>query len=277
MSNVGYRLESGWLQKPPLGVQLNRAHPLAKGLVGCWPFNEGGGDKAYDLSGYGNHGTLKNMAFPPTITSGWNPGRNGMVLNFGGTNDYIDCGANASLNLGASDIPHSLELRFKRADSDTNQFLLRKSGAPGSGNNCVFLAFSTVSPVNRLRMNLYDGVNDRNWYTNTVFNDKKWHHVVATRVNTVISLYVDGVLETSSSQTLGDCSNPSAPLRIGSMKDDGYFAGSIDYVKIYNREVIANEIQHLYIDPYCIFEPISTYALPTFSPVFAEYFKRLRA
>lgn len=41
---------------------INRQHPLARGLVGCWPFWDGGGTRVEDVSGYGNHGTLEDIA-----------------------------------------------------------------------------------------------------------------------------------------------------------------------------------------------------------------------
>lgn len=44
-------------QKPVRGMQLNKSHPLARGLVGCWVMNEAIGDKVFDLSGNENHGT----------------------------------------------------------------------------------------------------------------------------------------------------------------------------------------------------------------------------
>lgn len=33
-----------YIHKPRLGAQLNRSHPLARGLFGAWIFNEGGGE-----------------------------------------------------------------------------------------------------------------------------------------------------------------------------------------------------------------------------------------
>ena len=41
--------------KPFRGSQINKTHPLAKGLVGCWIFNEDTGDLIFDLSGHNNH------------------------------------------------------------------------------------------------------------------------------------------------------------------------------------------------------------------------------
>ena len=65
--------------KPPLGSTLNLNHPLATHVMACYLFNEQGGNVAYDLSGNGNHGVLKNGA------SFLN---NALFLD--GVNDYVE-------------------------------------------------------------------------------------------------------------------------------------------------------------------------------------------
>ena len=40
---------------------INRQHPLWRRTVGCWKFDDGGGNRLTDYSGRGNHGTLTNM------------------------------------------------------------------------------------------------------------------------------------------------------------------------------------------------------------------------
>ena len=60
MPTIITKLGTPW-QKPYRGIQLNRQHPLARGLVGCWLVNEGTGDKVFDYSGNGNNGILTNM------------------------------------------------------------------------------------------------------------------------------------------------------------------------------------------------------------------------
>jgi predicted GH43/DUF377 family glycosyl hydrolase len=79
-----------WYQKPPLGTPLDWGNPLNDEAVLAFAMNEGHGDKVEDLSLNGNHGTLKNFAFPPTATSGWNLGEDGIGLKSDGVDDYIE-------------------------------------------------------------------------------------------------------------------------------------------------------------------------------------------
>jgi hypothetical protein len=61
-------------------------------LVGWWKFDEGSGTVAHDSSGKGNDGTASG-------NPAWVTGHFGAALGFDGSNDYLDCGNNPSLNL----------------------------------------------------------------------------------------------------------------------------------------------------------------------------------
>ena len=53
-----------WTSKPPIGSQIDWSHPLAKGLVGCWLMNEGGGNVVNDIARRNNgtnYGISKNI------------------------------------------------------------------------------------------------------------------------------------------------------------------------------------------------------------------------
>ncbi len=70
-------------QKPLLGRQINWAHPLARGLVAYWVFNEGSGNKVYDIA---SHRYDLDFINAPT----WVAGRNGYALNFvEGSSQYL--------------------------------------------------------------------------------------------------------------------------------------------------------------------------------------------
>ena len=75
--------------KPTRGICLNRSHPLSRGLVGLWLFNEGSGNKVFDLSGNGNTGTLQGT------TPSWTSGKYGSAVLLPGTDEYINCGSKA--------------------------------------------------------------------------------------------------------------------------------------------------------------------------------------
>ena len=172
MSSIGI-LKKGWLQKPPLGVQINRAHPLARGLIGCWLFNEGGGDKVYDLSGYCNHGTLNGFAFPATTTSGWNPGRDGIGLTFDGTNDYVDC-ADGDFPIGTAS--RTVEIWIKRSSPDNFTYY---PYAFFYGTKSAGQAFGLYGYINTTDIMFYmHGEND--FDTGINLNDTNWHHIVVT-------------------------------------------------------------------------------------------------
>ncbi len=63
------------------------------------------------------------------------------------------------------------------------------------------------------------------------------HHCVATRVKSTgaINLYVDGNLQASGTGNTNSLAS-SAVLRFGQIASGGgYFSGSLDEIKIYNR------------------------------------------
>ena len=261
MANIAVKYQSRWLQKPPLGVQINRAHPLARGLVGCWLFNEGGGDKVYDLSGYNNHGTLNGMAFPATTTSGWNPGRDGIGLAFDGTDDYIDCGNDASLN-----ITDAITIEVWVLIAGWNRWMRIVDYFTNDSEQGWFLSRENIN--NKIEFRLQNIVASSSLVTGTL-NIGQWYNIVGVydKADSIAKIYVDG-LEVNSKTPSGTLTYAGVDnLGIGArLQGEGtppfeYFNGQIDEVRIYNRALSADEIQQLYIEPYCIFEPATKYTV----------------
>jgi hypothetical protein len=73
-----------------------------------------------------------------------------------------------------------------------------------------------------------------------------WHYIVATYNGRTMSLYVDGALSNSTSQS-GEIANSSNNITIGSGPDGG-FTGKISNVQIYNTSLSSNQIYNLYIN-----------------------------
>ncbi len=73
-------------------VVLSVASSTRAELVGYWRFEEGAGNITFDSSGYGNDGTLNG-------NPKWVEGYFGGALEFDGSDDWIDCGNDSSLDL----------------------------------------------------------------------------------------------------------------------------------------------------------------------------------
>src|SRR2546421_50667 len=97
-----------WLMKPPVGTQINFGHPLAKGLVGCWLFNEFGG-KLVSNGLFRNHGTLSGATLPS-----WSTGPTGPALTFDGSSSYVDVGSDSVLGLTG---PMTIQVFLSRPSS----------------------------------------------------------------------------------------------------------------------------------------------------------------
>ena len=230
------------LIKPRLGTPLYKGHRLAKGLVGCWLMNEGGGEEIYDLSGNGNHGTL-------VADTHWVSCKYGPCLDFDGTGDYVNIPYDSSL-----DNPDGFTLMaWAKSDilgssySDVG-FVMDIGNLRGSGIG-IFLNSST----DKIEVYAHDNTaSDASVADNTL--DTDWHFYAGTWDNSTLLLYVDGVKQSDeSSPSSGTIDNN--PLRIGSQSKsaDRYWLGLIDNVKIYNRALSPSEIQQHYCDPFAMF------------------------
>ena len=212
---------------------------LTTGLVGYWPFDEGGGSTASDASGSGNTGTLVSGPV-------WTAGRRGSALAFDGVASYVRVASTPALN----SYPLTVAFWMKTASI---------SGVGGLVNKYADLSLNgwqVYMNAGRLcAWYLKDGAN----YVDdggtcplgvSGFNDNQWHQVAFVVDATGGKLYVDGVLRTS----LGWAGTPGAPsttqeLRIGQypgLSSGGFFAGVIDDVRIWDPALSAADILALY-------------------------------
>lgn len=99
--------------KPNVGARINFAHPLARGLVGCWLFNEGGGSRVFDLSGRNNQGYFLGS-----------PTRVGDALNLTPT-DSVEIPQRSQIN----NLPQfSVAIRTRVSASGIGAFVFNKGG-----------------------------------------------------------------------------------------------------------------------------------------------------
>ena len=222
--------------KPPKGAMLNRGHPLARGLVGCWLMNEGSGSIVNDLSGNGLNG-----AFSGTAPS-WLPGDFGPTVNLPGTDEYIIIPAHSNPRTAITFVMYA----------KSNQATWPQSGVLGTKLSAYTLY--TTSGTTRVEFYIWiDTVLKTSGYY-TLSDITQWHQYVGTFDGTNLKMYVDGVLQKSSSNP-GAIDADAGVLTLGKYDFiERYLNGQIGYSFVYNRALSPIEILNLYRSPFCMFE-----------------------
>lgn len=217
---------------------------LTNGLVGLWSFNGPDYDissttaEALDRSGQGNHGNAIGGPVP-TI------GKVGQALKFDGVDDYVDMGLRPSLdNLTQLSVcawvkPASIttdDIIITKRISHGFQLFRDDVGAGGSDLYSFFVQ-SSASPNNRIES-----------ASNTT-PVGVWTHVCGTFLAgsaTGLNLYINGVSAATPVTTASvvDSGGTGVDLTIGNAS--GYFDGSLDEIRIYDRALTAAEVKQLY-------------------------------
>ena len=196
---------------------------------GRWHFNEGEGTTAQDASGNGNHGTLMNMA---TETC-WVGGKIGKALEFDGSDDYVDCGDDASLDI-------------------TDEITIEAWVNPTSGTGYIISKNIDSATDNQYAI-YWDGDQVMYYPSGTPISAVNsvptgaWTHIVFTRTGTTGQFYINGVA--SGSPAACTMYSRATSVNIGRRKPGNfYFNGSIDDVAIYARALSANEVHQRYLE-----------------------------
>ncbi|MCX6775915.1 MAG: LamG domain-containing protein [Candidatus Micrarchaeota archaeon] len=199
-----------------------------------WHFDEGSDNYVYDSSGNGNTGT--SGAFPT-----WVSGRFNMALNFTGSS-YVTVNNSDSLGMSGN---LTVELWFRTTSGGgTAQFMLDTA----NGSGFLFSNYGIYIDSDNAIHGIIGGViGESRAYadlvSSTIVQTNKWYHVALTANGTNITLYVNGVLDSSGSLDVSPLPNDNN-LSIGA-PDAGwgsYFLGTIDEVAIYSRAKSAAEI-----------------------------------
>lgn len=204
----------------------------AVGLVGYWPFDEGSGLTAADMSGNGNTGTLQSGL-------SWTQGVKGMALS--------------SLATHSVTVTHSTSLNIQNNLTMcawtyfSNEFVgyathpINKWSST-SNANYVFYYFGTTSGINKRIGFLATRGGSWGWISTSLYTItlQKWQHICLSYDSGLGGqLYVDGKKEGALTGS-GALTTNAINLILGRID------GKLDEVRIYNRTLPEVEIQALY-------------------------------
>lgn len=168
-------------------------------------------------------------------------------LAFDGSNDYVDCGSDSSLDVGTNDFSVSAWCKVSTKGGSDYHDIVAKGNTLGSGdgwgiclvesNNTIF--FDTNGDV--ARQNAISPSDS--------WEFGKWYHIVGTRSNSAdtLKLYLNGVLvATNASATNDDLGDASINFKIGTSESGRETKGNISEVAYYNSVLTINQVKTIY-------------------------------
>lgn len=224
--------------KPTRGIQLDKSHPLVRGLVLFWVFNEGSGKRVFDLSGHGHTGTLVGMP--------WISCKYGSAVQLAHDGDEIDISDNRLDIPAGSDFTY-IWSGFIELLNPTNSGFWR-SGNTSTGD--TFVVFQgTVSGLPWIRLGGIDVLKPESG-TGVPFNEfVNLAYVVKSGV--WAGWYVNGVLEHEDSHV--EVAPSFFIVRFGwQALGAEAVIGCRSHQSFYDRALLASEIAQLNVDPFCI-------------------------
>jgi hypothetical protein len=219
----------------------------------------GSGTTWTDIAGFQNTGILTNG---PTFNSG-----NAGAIVFDGTNDYINCGNNTSLQITTS-ITVETWIYFTSLTNNSDLSLISKYSNAGGSSYQGWILFKSTSNYINLGPGGTGGpnINEFAWLATSNGNVtgatlgtgeqavlNTWTHIVGVfdSLTNSMQIYTNGALKRSAvrtGQTSGVLLNSPRNICIGGTPDDNarYIQGKIPTTKIYNRALSAQEVLQNY-------------------------------
>lgn len=189
----------------------------------------GTGANCYDLKN-DLSGTLTNGPVFSNVQNG--------VMNFDGTNDYIRYLSNSNFSFGTGSFTIECWVYFNVVT--TYSPFIQNDTIGASNNTKWWFAYNS----SQLRLGQHGTANGA--YCSWSPSANNWYHVVVTRSGTTVSMYINGVSQTVTSN-IGSTSFGENGLSIGGMSTPYYLNGKIGQIRIYKgKSLSSTEIKSNY-------------------------------
>jgi len=202
-------------------------------LVGYWAFDDGFGITAADSSGNGHDATLQSGA-------DWVAARCAYATLLDGFDDWVDLG-----QFSLSPTAYTVTAYF-RTEADARQTIVAATDA-GTSDQAMFVevqADGTVRFVHRYPAATSGGTEVVSTET---YDDGYWHFVAVTKDTDTMTLYIDGQLIGTTTDT-ADVEWPLDVVAGTDAKSSGgnNFEGALDEIRLYGSALSADEVGQLY-------------------------------
>ncbi len=211
-------------EAPPIAEPVE---PGSEGLVASYSME----NDVQDSSGNDLHGTVVGA---PVFVQG--KASLGTAIELNGTNNYIDCGTNASFDITEAITVSAWVKTNDAGNSQHNPYITK-------GDQSFGLKHSNA---NSLQFFIYDsGYHTINYSISSAFNGV-WHHVAGAYDGSQLNLYLDGGIVATLDYE-GAIATTTYEVNIGrnSQNTDRLYEGAIDEVRIYNRALSEGEVLYL--------------------------------
>lgn len=216
----------------PSAVSVASRAPVIAGLVAYWPLDEGSGLKAGDTSGGQSTGTISGAT--------WEPGKLGSAVSFSKPSKIL-CG-NADSLASVDEITVMFWIKTKQNFKGQEPVsVVRHDGH--------FTALQ-LAPDGNAHVATWAGghVNVATFPWHGAWDDGRWHHYAVTYHRSEgLMVYKDGQLFAQDKNLTGPLpAKTSAPFILGASElNCEYFAGALDEVRVFDRQLSVSEITAL--------------------------------
>ena len=193
---------------------------------GVWHMNESPAaivPQLVDYSGNGNAGTANGGMGASNRVAG----KIGYAIDFDGSNDYFDCGANSSTE-ATLDLTVSA---WVNTDGGSGHIINRGGGWNDPG-------YSLFKLGNNIRIELQRQT-EKNICDNQAPGHNEWYYVALTYSNSshLVKCYINGIQQSTTTTYIGPIGTPHENLNIGRKEQNGYyFNGKIDEGRVIMEE-----------------------------------------
>ncbi len=207
---------------------------LSSSLVAHYSLDGNANDSSSNL----NHGSVVGA----TLTTD-RFGNANSAYYFNGVDQLIQAPHQPYLNLSGTTYTVTFWAKFD-GSSSVKHILGKSAGA--FNNNKWIVYYSNVPSQISMHINLTSSGSFFPALASFPYDTTTWHHFAVTKSGSTYSTYIDGqkIAQGSGPSTI---TGTTAPMTIGSVEGLSWFKGSLDDIRIYQRDLNPSEVKALFI------------------------------